>query len=88
MFPEPATRHRALGPVIERLGRDRSMIAYLVSELDQAVRSHVRALELERHLAGIGAIMESHSGYEERQLLPLLAGLELDITVRDVLGPL
>lgn len=36
---------------------------------------------------GIGAIMESHFRYEERQLLGVLDALDLDAEVTEVLGP-
>lgn len=44
--------------------------------------------QLDGHFEGIAAIMESHFRYEERQLLTVLEGLELDAAVSDALGPL
>ncbi|MDN5796053.1 MAG: hypothetical protein L0H79_09930 [Intrasporangium sp.] len=44
--------------------------------------------ELDRHLAGIAAIMESHFRYEERQLFTVLETLALHANPHDVLGPL
>lgn len=44
--------------------------------------------ELEQHLAGVAAIMESHFRYEERQLLTVLDTLALDADPRSVLEPL
>ncbi|HEV2797045.1 MAG TPA: hypothetical protein VGV65_05455 [Nocardioides sp.] len=46
------------------------------------------ATELDRHLEGIAAIMESHFAYEERQLLTVLDTLALQSEVASVLGPL
>jgi hypothetical protein len=88
LFPELDVRHPELGEVIAQLRQDHSMIAYLLTELDHAFDSDATPEELVRHLDGIGAIMESHFGFEERRLLPLLAGLELDADISAVLGPL
>jgi hypothetical protein len=44
--------------------------------------------ELNRHLEGVAAIMESHFRYEERQLLTVLETLALDADPHAVLGPL
>ena len=88
MFPELDLRHPELAEVIARLRQDHSMISCLLTEFDHATASSATAEELERHLDGIGAIMESHFGYEERELLPLLTHLELDADISDVLGPL
>ncbi|VXC01017.1 hemerythrin domain-containing protein [Citricoccus sp. K5] len=61
----------------------------LRAALEQAAldRSESPAV-LERHLDGIGAIMESHFRYEERQLLAVLETLALDSAPGDVLGPI
>jgi hypothetical protein len=64
------------------------MIAYLLSGLEQAIRSQAPPEEIARHLEGLAAIMESHFRYEERQLLTVLAALDVDAPVRDMLGPL
>lgn len=88
LFPELGVRHPELVDVIGQLRQDHSMIAYLLTELDHALDSDAAPAELARHLDGIGAIMESHFGYEERRLIPLLAGLELDADLESVLGPL
>jgi hypothetical protein len=44
--------------------------------------------ELLRHLDGLSAIMESHFSYEERQLLYVLAALDLEADPHTLLGPL
>lgn len=93
LFPGIAERHPELGPVIAKLEQDHGMIAHLIGQLAAAVRSQAGPDELERHLDGIGAIMESHFRYEERQLLGVLADLHLDAVAtaqqaRDALGPL
>ena len=64
------------------------MISHLLTELREALDRAVSTDELDRHLGGITAIMESHFRYEEQQLLTVLEHLELDAAVTDVLGPL
>ena len=64
------------------------MIAHLLGGLEKAVRSQAPPEEIGRHLEGLAAIMESHFRYEERQLLAVLATLDLDAPVTDLLGPL
>jgi len=64
------------------------MIAYLLSGLEKAIRSQAPPEEIGRHLEGLAAIMESHFRYEERELLTVLATLDLDAAVPDMLGPL
>ncbi len=64
------------------------MIANLLDGLRNASASTSDADELEQHLDGIAAIMESHFRYEERQLLTVLETLQLDAAVAEVLGPL
>lgn len=88
LFPAIESAHPDLAPVLRALERDHSMIAHLLGELRTAVDSSASTAELERHLEGVAAIMESHFRYEERQLLTVLERLELDAEPRDVLGPL
>ncbi len=88
LFPELAARHPALRPTIAKLEQDHSMIEYLLTRFDHAVRSSASRAELARHLEGISAIMESHFRYEERQLLDILATLDLDAEPRTMFGPL
>jgi len=88
LFPELAERHPQLRPTIAKLEQDHAMIGYLLGALDAAVTSGATPAVLAQHLEGVAAIMESHFGYEERQLLPLLADLELDADPAAVLGPL
>jgi len=64
------------------------MIAHLLGALQAAVDARSSPEELAGHLEGIGAIMESHFRYEERQLLTVLEGLELTEDVTRTLGPL
>lgn len=64
------------------------MIAYLIAGLQSAVAESASRRELERHLDGIAAIMESHFRYEEHVLTMTLQTLELDVDPRRVLGPL
>lgn len=64
------------------------MIAHLLAGLEDAVVPSATPAELNQHLEGVAAIMESHFRYEERKLLTVLETLELDVSPRDALGPL
>ena len=88
LFPAIATAHPELRETLRKLQQDHSMIAYLIQGLQAAMARAVPAAELESHLEGIAAIMESHFRYEERQLLVVLDELALHADPRDVLGPL
>ncbi len=88
LFPEIADRHPELAETIAYLQQDHSMIAHLLSGLQQAIDTEAPPEDIGRHLEGIAAIMESHFRYEERQLSGILAELDLDAAVPDVLGPL
>jgi hypothetical protein len=56
--------------------------------LQAAVDRAAPVAELERHIEGVAAIMESHFRYEERRLLSVLETLSLDAPLEEVLGPL
>lgn len=99
LFPELERRRPELGATLRALRQDHSMIAYLVTDLEQtldrAARSpgdpagdlpESRAAVL-RHLDGVGAIMESHFRYEEKALGSVLAALDLVADREEVLGP-
>lgn len=88
LFPAIAAAHPELGETVRYLAQDHSMIAHLVSGLESATQRSASRAEIDLHLEGIAAIMESHFRYEERQLLTVLDTLELDADRRDVLGPL
>ncbi len=88
LFPELSARHPGLRPVIAKLGQDHELIAALLTQFDQALKAAAPRGELARHLDGLGAIMESHFGYEERQLLGVLSALRLEADPRAFLGPL
>lgn len=88
LFPVIASAHPELRDTLRYLQQDHSMISHLVAELQAAVGRAAPAAELDRHLEGIAAIMESHFRYEERQLLSVLETLALDAHPHDVLGPL
>jgi hypothetical protein len=64
------------------------MISHLLAGLLEAIGGTATAAELDRHLEGIAAIMESHFRYEERQLLTVLDDLDLRGGVHETLGPL
>jgi hypothetical protein len=64
------------------------MIGTLVAGFETSLGRDLPPDQLESHLEGIAAIMESHFRYEERELLTVLGTLALDANVADVLGPL
>ncbi|MEU4147020.1 hemerythrin domain-containing protein [Streptomyces parvulus] len=88
LFPAIAAAHPELRPVLRALEQDHSMIAHLLGGLETAVARAAPPEELDRHLEGIAAIMESHFRYEERQLLTVLETLELTAVPGEVLGPI
>lgn len=88
LFPAIKAAHPDLAPVLVSLERDHSMLAHLLQGLRDAADRGAPTAELETHLEGVAALMENHFRYEERQLLTVLEGLELDAEVTDVLGPL
>ncbi|GAB7046304.1 hemerythrin domain-containing protein [Catenuloplanes indicus] len=88
LFPAIAEQHPGLRDTLRSLGQDHSMIAYLLAGLQAAVDRAAPSAELDRHLEGVAAIMESHFRFEERQLLTVLETLALDTDPRSVLGPL
>lgn len=88
VFPAIAAAHPELRETLRSLTQDHSMIAHLLTGLRAAVERSASPIELDRHLEGIAAIMESHFRYEERQLLEVLDTLALNADPRDVLGPL
>lgn len=88
LFPAIGTAHPELGETLRYLQQDHSMMTQLIGDLLAAVDRTAPADELERHLDGIGAIMESHFRYEERQLLGVLETLALTADPSSVLGPL
>ncbi|MFI6350371.1 hemerythrin domain-containing protein [Streptomyces sp. NPDC050560] len=88
LFPAVEAAHPELGPVLRALRQDHSMIAHLLGSLRAAVERAAPPDELDGHLDGIAAIMESHFRYEERQLLTVLDTLELAAAPEEVLGPL
>ena len=88
LFPAIAEQYPELRDTLHRLRQDHSMIAHLLAGLGAAVARAAPAAELDRHLEGVAAIMESHFRYEERQLLAVLETLALDADPQTVLGPL
>jgi hemerythrin-like domain-containing protein len=88
LFPSIAAAHPDLRPVLRKLEQDHSMINYLIGGLTTAVDRSAGADEVRRHLEGVGAIMENHFRYEERQLLTVLEALHLNASPQEALGPL
>lgn len=88
LFPELSARHPGLRRTIAKLTEDHELIAMLLARFDQALAAAATRSELSLHLEGLAAIMESHFRYEERELLDVLATLDLDAEPGAVLGPL
>ncbi len=88
LFPAIEAEHPELGDALRALQQDHSMIAHLLNALEAATSRAAPAHELDQHLEGIAAIMESHFHYEERVLTEVLSGLNLDTGSDTVLGPL
>ena len=88
LFPAIKAAHPELEPVLRYLTQDHSMIAHLLGGLQSAVDRTASVAELDRHIEGVAAIMESHFRYEERELLGVLETLSLDAPLDEVLGPL
>lgn len=88
LFPAIAAAHPELGQTLRHLQQDHSMMTQLIGDLLHVLDRTTSAVAVERHLAGIGAIMESHFRYEERQLLTILETLELTADPASVFGPL
>lgn len=88
LFPALRAERPELAGVIDKLMQDHSMLTHLLGELRRAVEDDAGRDVLERHLDGVGAIMESHFRFEEREILEPLRALRLDAEVPAVLGPL
>ncbi|MFI7278025.1 hemerythrin domain-containing protein [Streptomyces sp. NPDC049879] len=71
LFPRVLAARPDLAPVVERLMEDHALLEGLIRELDAAVR-HAPPDELLSRLDGVEALMESHFGFEERRLVPVL----------------
>ncbi len=88
LFPVVVAEHPELAGVVERLQEDHHMVELLLAELRRVLAEGAPRPVLLSHLDGLAAIMDSHFGYEERTLLPVLQRLRLDAPAADVLGPL
>lgn len=88
LFPAIERAHPELGGTLRYLRSDHAQLEHLLGSLTAAVRRGEPPDALLRHLDGVEAIMDSHFGYEERQLLAVLERLDLDAAAKDVLGPL
>lgn len=88
LFPELSARYPALRATIAKLSQDHELIAALLAQFDQAMKSSAAPSELSLHLEGLSAIMESHFQYEERELLDILSTFDLDADPHALLGPL
>ena len=88
LFPAIAAAHPELRDTLRKLSQDHSMMEYLIAGLQEATARAAPPDELDRHLEGLAAIMESPFRYEERQLLTVLDTLSLAADPSDALGPL
>ncbi|MVA75542.1 hemerythrin domain-containing protein [Auraticoccus sp. F435] len=88
LFPALTGQHPELVEVVGRLRQDHDMIESLITAFREAVERREPPASLDRHLEGLAAVVESHFGYEERQLLAVLESLDLEAPVEEVLGPL
>ncbi|MQM26705.1 hemerythrin domain-containing protein [Glycomyces sp. NEAU-7082] len=88
LFPEITAAHPELAPVVANLVRDHNMLEHLLGGFAAAIDAGADDETLHRHLDGIGAVMETHFGYEERQLLTVLDTLALEGDPRTLLGDL
>jgi len=76
LFPMVLADRPFLAPTVAKLVQDHTMIAHLIRGLEHAVSTAADSASLRRHLDGIGAIMESHFRFEEKQLVGLLDTIE------------
>ncbi|GAA1691756.1 hypothetical protein GCM10009830_44390 [Glycomyces endophyticus] len=74
--------------MIANLVRDHNMLEHLLGGFAAAIDARADDDTLHRHLDGIGAVMETHFGYEERQLLAVLDTLALGGDPKALLGEL
>lgn len=88
LFPAIAAEHPELADTLRALTQDHSMIAHLIAGMEHALDSSAPPDELQHHLDGIGAIMESHFRYEERALDTVLMTLDFEAAPTEALGPL
>lgn len=88
LFPAVLAGHPELEPVLAKLRQDHSMIEHLLGAFRGAVDARAEPGALLGHVEGIDAVMESHFGYEERQLLGVLETMSLEDRPADVFGPL
>jgi len=86
LFPTIAAEHPELGETLRKLEQDHTMMAHLIAGLQSAVDTRATPEQLTRHLEGLGAIMENHFRYEERELLVILETLGLDTEPARALG--
>lgn len=74
--------------MLRALEQDHSTLGHLLAVLQDAADRAATADELDTHVEGIAALMENHFRYEERQLLTVLEGLDLEADPGETLGPL
>lgn len=88
LFPAVLAAHPGIADTVAQLQQDHAMIGTLLAAFARDVEAGAPAARLRGHLDGLGAVMESHFGFEERALLGVLDSLELDAAVGEVYGGL
>jgi hemerythrin-like domain-containing protein len=78
LFPLVLRVQPGLAATVGKLMQDHSMIAHLIRVLEQALRTGDDQGVLLRHLDGIEAVMETHFGFEERQLVKPLDSVDIE----------
>jgi hypothetical protein len=73
VFPVLAREHPELRPVLDELGRDHRIVSDALAALGKL--GDVEPEVLQRELAGVAALMETHFTYEERKIADVLSAL-------------
>ncbi|MFF3619103.1 hemerythrin domain-containing protein [Streptomyces sp. NPDC002467] len=88
LFPELLRARPELAPVVAKLTQDHNVIEHLIGALRKAVADSTDPEVAHLHLDGIEAVMETHFKYEEKQLGPVLDGMNADFDRTEVFGPI
>ncbi|MCC8246506.1 hemerythrin domain-containing protein [Saccharothrix luteola] len=73
VFPVLAREHPELRPVLDELGRDHRIVSDALAALGELGDAEPEVLQ--RELAGVAALMETHFTYEERKIADVLSAL-------------
>ncbi|MFE4633529.1 hemerythrin domain-containing protein [Streptomyces sp. NPDC056773] len=88
LFPELVRARPDMVPVVAKLTQDHNMIEHLIGGLQKALADLTDPEVAHRHLDGIEAVMETHFKYEEKQLGPVLDGMDADFDRTEIFGPI